>query len=149
MGYTFQGFIGAPELLEAASARLRQAKIVPLTGALAAIPLGDELQDEINADEDRLLERWDILTDRIEAVGAELSRQGRVAYVEADYFGGTGDQGCVVWERGRELLRETRTDQAINHALRMLGVQTAEGAADEFDTVGMGKYRRIENWLNE
>lgn len=149
MGYTFQGFIGRPEVLEAASIRLRHAKIVPLTGTLAVIPLGDKLQDEMNADKVRLLEPWDILTDRIEAFGAELSEHGRVAYVEADYFGGTGDQGCVVWEHGRELLREVRADQAINHALRLLGVQTAEDEADEFDTVGMGRHRRVESWLSK
>ncbi len=136
-------------MLSAAEERFDRAKRVSLTEALSTIPLSDELQGEINMGVGRLAESWDILTDEIEGLGLELSKRGRVAYVEADYFGGTGDQGCVVWEGGRELLRETRADKAINHALRLLGVRTAEGAVDEFDTVGMGRHRRVESWLGE
>ncbi|OWA33461.1 hypothetical protein B9G55_22635 [Saccharibacillus sp. O16] len=149
MGYTFQGFIGEPEVLEAAAARFQHVKLIPLTESLSTIPLGEELEQEINQGESQLLELWDILTDRIEAVGLGLSQYGRLAYVEADYFGGTGDQGCVVWEKGQELLREVRADKAINHALKLLGVQTVEGFVDEFDTVDMGRHRRVESWFTK
>ncbi|NGZ76980.1 hypothetical protein [Saccharibacillus alkalitolerans] len=149
MGYTYQGFIGSADVLNAAAERLRHARVLELTGGWFTVPLGEKLEDEINAGEGGLIELWDILTDRIEALGIELSQKGRIAYVEADYFGGWGDQSCIVWESGSELLREVRTAKAINHALKRLGVAAAEGEVDEFDTVGLGRHRRVESWLAE
>ena len=151
MSYTFQGFIGSPESLKTAGVRLRQAKVVALSGGLAVLPLDKDLQKEINAGAEPLREGWDSLTGRIEAFGRNLSKKtkSRIVYAEADYFGGWGDQSSVVWENGEELLHAVRADKAINQALRLLGVQCAEEEVDEFDTVGLGRHRRIEGWLTD
>jgi hypothetical protein len=37
------------------------------------------------------------LTQGLARLGAEMSRGGSVAYVETDYFGGSGDQAAMVW----------------------------------------------------
>lgn len=149
MGYTLQGFIGSAPVLKTWGIRFQTAKIISLSDEQALVPLDDALQDEINQAANQLLEPWDILTEQIESVGCEMSRHGIVAYVEADYFGGRGDQSCIVWEKGKEQLRETRTAKAINHALKLLGVVCSANAVDEFDTVHLGRHRRVEGWVED
>jgi hypothetical protein len=91
-----------------------------------------------------------------------LSRGGAVAYVEAEFFGGTGSQAAVVWRDGAVVLPPTVTtdepgergerielgdpDWAINRALQVLGA-SAEGAIDEFEAVGLRAHRDTEDWL--
>jgi len=149
MGYTLQGFIGSALVLKTLGVRFLTAKVVSLSDELALVPLDDALQDEINQGTEQLLEPWDTLTEKIASVGCELSRHGIVAYAEADYFGGTGDQSCVVWEKGKERLREIRTEKAINHALKLLGVVCSAEAVDEFDTVHLGRHRSVEGWIED
>lgn len=149
MGYTLQGFIGSFNVLKTLGVRFRTAKVISLSDELALVPLDDALQEEINQGTEQLLDPWDILTEQIESAGCELSRHGIVAYVEADYFGGTGDQSCIVWEKGKEQLRETRAAKAINHALQRLGVVCRADAVDEFETVHLGRHRSVERWIED
>jgi hypothetical protein len=80
-----------------------------------------------------------------------------VAYVEADYFGGVGSQVAALWDAGQLVLgpvvrpehRRTRGDLSpISQALRRLGV-SARGHVDEFDAVGLGQHRHVEDWLED
>ncbi len=46
------------------------------------------------------------------------------------------------------MLEESRVGlQSINIALRFLGAKTEEGK-DEFDTMELGNFRKIEDWLS-
>ncbi|MGN9907786.1 hypothetical protein ACTMTJ_09550 [Phytohabitans sp. LJ34] len=91
-----------------------------------------------------------------DTVLAEWSGRGPVAYVEADFWGGTGTQFAAVWEAGALVLGPivdgddappvTVRRSAISQALRRLGVR-AHGHIDEFDAVGLGRHRRVEAWL--
>jgi HEAT repeat protein len=72
------------------------------------------------------------------------SRGTTVARVSADYFGGTGSQSATVWSDG-----EVVADNVdVNAALRHLGVEKS-GGQDEWDSVGLGKFRRTETWAAE
>lgn len=64
--------------------------------------------------------------------------------VYTDYFGGVGGQVAVAYREGAPL----DTDGTINDALRGLGVVATPGL-DEFDTVGLGRYRGIPEPLLE
>jgi hypothetical protein len=78
----------------------------------------------------------------------DLSERGPVAYVEAEYHGGSGEQRSAVW-RGRAMTSgPDRSSWAINSALRALGVER-EGDHDAFDTLGLGRHRDTEDWLSE
>ena len=82
------------------------------------------------------------LTERLAGLAAELSQRQYVAFVEAEYFSGSGSQKATVWHRGEVVAAEA----TINEALRLLGV-TREGDMDEFDSAGLGRHRRTERWL--
>ena len=88
---------------------------------------------------------------------AGWSCSGPVAYVEADYFGGVGEQRAAVWDAGRLSLGPLYkgVDEAfpaegspISQALRYLGVQRGEHY-DEFDAVGLLRHRRTEAWIED
>jgi hypothetical protein len=70
------------------------------------------------------------------------------AIIETDYFGGKGSQAAAVYRGGSEIMPPESTAIApvgasigpINKALRLLGV-TASNGRDEFETVGLDRYR--------
>jgi hypothetical protein len=76
----------------------------------------------------------------------ELSRGGRLAYVEAEYHGGEGEQRSMVWENGAAPREPEESSSAINDALSWLGVERSAGQ-DCFDTLGLGRHRSVEDWL--
>ena len=88
---------------------------------------------------------------------ADWSRPGPVAYLEADYFGGTGGQRAAVWAAGRLTFGPLHIGinepfpaegSPISQALRCLGAQRSE-RGDEFDAVGLLRHRHTEDWTEE
>ncbi|WP_203617651.1 hypothetical protein [Streptomyces bauhiniae] len=79
-----------------------------------------------------------------------------MARVEAEFFGGVGEQWATVWEGGAVVLGPLHAPEGeplpaegspISRALRRLGVIAAAGE-DEFATVGLGRCRDTEDWLD-
>lgn len=70
----------------------------------------------------------------------------RLAYVEADSFGGRGNQAAAVWEAGQRVLGPIVEASAINQALARIGV-LRRGFDDEFSTLELGRHRITEEWL--
>ena len=79
----------------------------------------------------------------------------RLVYVEAEFFGGTGNQAAIGWDGGTPAFGPLRTQMpqedregfevvanqdlmAINEALRWMGITRTE-VRDEFDVVGVGR----------
>jgi anti-sigma B factor antagonist len=76
----------------------------------------------------------------------DASKRGPIAYVGAFFFGGEGGQSAVVCRDGKTVLGPVDSGDAINQALRILGVSADEGM-DEFDIVGLGRRRRTYDWV--
>jgi hypothetical protein len=78
------------------------------------------------------------------------------AVVETDYFGGQGSQAAVVYHGCNEVMPPTEASIGsvpesvgpINTALRHLGVFARDGT-DEFDTLGMSKYRDFDDLFRD
>lgn len=94
-----------------------------------------------------------------EAVLARWSRQGPVAYLEAEFFGGTGWQTAAVWQAGSRLwgpahdshFRAPRPTWPINHALSLLAPASpadpdAPEEPDLFHLIGLGWERTMDGW---
>ncbi|MBI2685079.1 MAG: hypothetical protein HYX27_02095 [Acidobacteria bacterium] len=79
---------------------------------------------------------------------AELSFAASVACITAEFCGGAGAQTATLYVSGREQTKFETGYQAINDAPHALGI-TAEPPKDAFDTLGLGRYRRTEDWLRE
>jgi len=85
----------------------------------------------------------------------KLSHTAPIAYIEAEFFGGNGEQTAIVCQAGQIVLQRPDCDviltgpirnAPINSALRLLGVNAA-GACDEFDATGLDQHRHMENWF--
>ena len=121
MAFTLEALLARPPAARALAAELGSVA-VPLTEQVALVPLPGQLTAEA------------------EHRAAEVSRAGVVAYVEAEYFGGVGEQRAVVWRDGAGTEPAT-----INDALQILGVRrTAD--RDEFDSIGLGRHRTTRDW---
>lgn len=78
-----------------------------------------------------------------------------LAYVEAEFFGGTGDQGAVLYRHGEvEWISEfgsigrTMPLTPISEVLQRLGVSRGK-FADEFDALQLARHRNMEDWLED
>jgi hypothetical protein len=69
------------------------------------------------------------------------------AIIETDYFGGVGEQAAVAYRGEVEVMAPEQAPLGpINQALRLLGVEARPGS-DEFDTVGLVRYRDFDSLL--
>lgn len=114
-------------------------EIVPVGSAarklygIPFLPLTDEGSQELPA---VLLELY-----------STLRCERPVAYIEAEFFGGSGAQAHVLISQNGDGADVYVSDDAINDALAWLGVQARDGK-DLFDTVGLGKHRETDGWLD-
>lgn len=149
MGYYLQAVIGRVSLEGALG--FPSARIVTLGQGLRMIPLTDDLFDEIQASlpgGGEPPQRFEKFSPAVARWACGLSTRGLAAYVEAEYFGGTGGQFAIVWRHGETVLGPIHSDDAINRALRVLGVE-AGGERDEFAAIGLGFQRSTDDWLRE
>jgi hypothetical protein len=145
--------IGSPPVIERVAAAAGCPPPTQLPGGLTIAALGESQIDRLTALEPGGYSDGFIhLSEALERALSSLSRDGALAYVETDYFGGTGSQAAAVFHQGKVALKLAlpdsrelaRREDPINAALRMLGVEAAEGL-DEFDTVGLGRFRGLDD----
>jgi hypothetical protein len=130
--HSIQALISTHAALTAAQPRLPGAVLCPMPQGFALMPV-DALD---------------------EGFAAQLSLHAPVAFVSTEYFGGQGAQEARVWIDGQLALSLSDTtdapaswpDSPISRALRSIGVVAAPGQ-DEFDTLGLGRHRSNERWL--
>jgi hypothetical protein len=76
----------------------------------------------------------------------QLSGHCSLAYVEAEFFGGTGTQASAFFSKGKIIGQVVVSQDAINDALRNLGVVRSV-EHDEFHLVGLGRHRHTNKWM--
>lgn len=82
-----------------------------------------------------------LLTNGFRSMLRTLSRNGLLAYVETEYFGGIGGQGALVCRDGIEIMPPTWNQSGtINDALRLIGMKCGY-FVDEFEIIGFGLAR--------
>ena len=146
MSYTIQAFIGdevvlGPVIGELPSVRRSQGKLLVLLTeevrsryGIPSLPLTDEGEEPI-------------LPQSIADLCFRLSARGRIAYLEAEIFGGTGLQATVLAEGGVVSRGPIVQRDAINLALRAILGVSAAGCIDEFQALDLGGSRHTDEWL--
>lgn len=155
--HCIQALIGPVDVLAEVKARFSFAVSCPLAQGLALVPITDRFADALksiaqNAGETPLPMSGEIVPG-VAALASELSRTAPIVHAATFLFGGTGGQDAVVWIDGEVVLNigddEDRMsawpDSPISRALRRIGVLAAAGE-DEFDAIGLGRYRSNEAW---
>ena len=148
MGYTLRAFVGRAEALNPLVGVVPQAVLVKLEQGFFLIPVMDELHDALNnfVQEESLLPFY-FLTAHIETQILARIGNERVGYIEAEYFGGHGEQAAILWEDGRREFVAGPDYGAINSVLKRLGATIGSSHHDEFEAVGLTLNRHTENWL--
>lgn len=101
MGYQLQAVIAGEPVLRELAGHIAEARIVPLGGHLALLPMTDEFLDAVNIADALEIDGFRKAPAGFASALAACSVTGPVAYVEADYFGGIGTQSAQVWNGGR------------------------------------------------
>lgn len=152
-----QVLIGPVGVVLQACARLPSAVACPLAQGFALVPVTDrlvgELQTVVHRQSDEVLLHSGEMAPGLAKMAAELSMNGPMVYAATFIHGGTGGQDAVVWCDGDVVLNigddeDTMSawpDSPISRALRRAGVVASDGM-DEFDTIGLGRYRSNEAW---
>jgi hypothetical protein len=145
MAYTLQALIAKVGVLRVE--HLAPFHVVRLNDEVEMLPLASELRTRFRIDFLPLTDDGasDMPTGLVHLC-CELSAGGMLAYVEAELFGGGGAQAYAIFENGHATMSPVVGESAINQALRKLGVCAPPGS-DEFEHVGLGKYRDTEGWL--
>lgn len=154
MSDELQAVIAKDEVLRGASRDLPAARVVSLGQGLSLMPMPDQLFDAATDGTEGSLGFWR-LPGGFDKRLVDWSAAGVVADVEAEYFGGVGEQQAAVWADGAVVLGPLQVAEGqpfgsagspISQALRRLGV-VADAATDEFATVGLDRHRHSEDWI--
>ncbi|ALV35830.1 hypothetical protein [Streptomyces sp. CdTB01] len=155
MSYDLQAVIADGDALRDAARDLPAARLASIGQGLSLMPMTDALFDSV-ADGSPVgtLGFWR-LPGGFEKTLAAWSVGGPVAYVEAEYFGGVGEQRAAVWNGGGIVLGPLHVEEGqpfppagspISQALRQLGAVPSAGE-DEFSAVGLDRHRHGEAWI--
>lgn len=153
--YCLEAVVATEPVLRELAAGVPEARVVLLGQHLSLLPMTDALFDAVTAAGAPELDGFWKAPAGLGRLLAACSATGPAAYVEADYFGGTGTQSAQVWHAGKVVLgplhkgeRETSAagGSPISQALRRLGAAKGDHI-DEFDAVGLGRHRRTDDWL--
>ena len=113
---------------------------------------------------DSALDPYKELTKEARKTLRELSFKGKCAYIETDYFGGSGIQMSEAWFNGGRIIGPlisfdgienprvpsgaVLVEDSINETLKTIGVYKHEGK-NEFDSVRLGSYRSNDDIIEE
>lgn len=157
MGYEVRGVIAGMPLAQIIATEFGPGtRALGLEQGFALVPYTDRAYDRFQNRHGEPIDPFRRLGSMVAGLLANTSRSGPLAYVEAEYFGGVGEQHAAVWDGGALVLgpisigfREAIPAQgtAISRALRRIGVTGADETRDEFDVVGLRTHRRLEDWL--
>jgi hypothetical protein len=154
MSHYIRVIIAREKLIQRLADTWQTAHIISLKQDFCLIPLTDELHDEIISEyppeSGEGLEEFILLSPPIQAILANHSQSGPIAYIETDYFGGEGSQSAILYEGGdiKTGPRQSKWPGAINGILRELGVKRTL-PYDRFDTLGLGTFRNNDDILEK
>lgn len=153
MGHSVHLIIGQGEAVAAFLRQWPGSRGVELRAGWLAIPVDQALYDAIEAKHPGAVRPSGLDVSPFglsEALAAATAKGGGLAYIETEYFGGTGGQSATAFVDGQQVMApQTARGGAgpINQALRRIGVARTE--ADEFDTIGLGERRSMQDYEPE
>jgi len=149
MSYVLQAILAKETVIDRLLAEIKAGKKIPLEQGFAMIPLDAKLADIIDPDKDsESIDDFIMLTDTLEKILLESLKEAKFAYLESEFFGGSGGHQGIVWEGGKRILKVSESYSGANRILRELGVRRTS-QLDEFDCLGLGRHRSVYDWLEE
>ena len=149
MGYYLQAFICRHSDTNALTNHFDKAIKVDIGQGLDLIPMTDELYDQINNFKALpSVDKFEYLTENIEQEVLNAIGDRKLAYLEAEYFGGNGGQSAIVWNNGKREKLLAFGQDSINQVLTDFGVAVSKGQ-DAFSTLGLDRHRHTKDWIED
>ena len=149
MGYYLQAFICKQADTNTFTDNLDKAKKIEIGQGLSLIPMTEQLFDQINNFVvSNSVDKFEYLTDNIETKILQLIDDKKIAYVEAEYFGGEGGQIAIIWNNHKRECFFEYGQECINRVLKDFGIKPKIGN-DEFDTLDFGRHRNTIDWIED
>jgi len=154
VSYDLKAIIAADAVADELLPRLGPSVVVRLGQGLSLIPPSDGWRGEARMGQSaRAFPEFENLTVEVAEIIRQASVGAAIAYVEGESFGNVGGQTAAVWRDGELVLPPhqvipvvwTPEGGPIDEALRLLGVVRLP-ERDEFDSVGLGRFRHTEQW---
>ena len=158
MAHNINGLIASYDSLHRATAGMPEVRICKLNQDFGFWPDMDALSD---VDHPAPMGEFYRFSEALHQWAVDHSRAFPIAYIETEYFGGSGTQAAVVWKNGDVIWgprqssnehdappQDPKLDPAISHALKRLGVEHGT-AIDEFDALGLGRHRSNNDWWED
>ncbi len=148
MAYELHAIIGEVTHLRRVCPLTLSVVPLPLEPRLAVIPLLDEMVDATEWPEPGELPALapaDLLLPGVHRWLLDASRDCLIGYIEAEYWAGIGAQHAWGWRNGQQVYHVGALAD-VNGLLALLGV-VRNPSDDEWDTVGLGRHRHTEDWL--
>ncbi len=148
MAYELHAIIGEVTHLRRVCPLTLSVVPLPLEPRLAVIPLLDEMVDATEWPEPGelpALDHADLLLPGVHRWLLDASKDGLIGYIEAEYWAGIGAQHAWGWRNGQQVYPVGALAD-VNGLLALLGV-VRNPSDDEWDTVGLGRHRHTEDWL--
>jgi len=143
MAYAIQALVGKENLLSKIS--LEGSSMIALSQGFGLIPFTKHLREMHDVAHLPLTDEQE-LPYFIEQLAIGLSKLGCLAYIEAEIFGGEGNQASIVWCQEEVVEGPRVLENAINLALRKLGVEKGD-SFDRFEALGLGRHRSTDAWI--
>ncbi len=162
--HNIRGFIGNMDIIKPFSEKWL-SDIIYLKQDLSMFFLTDKLYDNIQELVNSKIDTdysdyFEYFSSSVYELMVFESHHGKIGYIETDYFGGSGSQSALLIEKGKIIVEPLKTKtkwdensngyihtpegvEAINSILKELSVNRIKGN-DEFDSIGLGNYRRME-----
>ena len=167
MGHYIQSIVGKKESISKICSDWILAKQIDLPQGFSIIPVTDELIEDI----DELSGKEATFPfDEFEKLNSNLisllkSYNSQLAYIETEYWGGTGCQSAVIIDGNLNSIKPLKTESewdnlkdkhlhtpigvwAINSVLKTLGIKITN-QQDEFDEIRLGLFRSNEDLLKK
>ena len=147
MGHCIRAIIGTHRIIQKLETDWGNAKEIELPQGYGMVFLTDEFSDDVTeiygVSDELYCHELVYFTAAIARLLQQYTHNTKLAYVETDYFGGTGTQGGVLYDNGQISIAPRSSEGTINILLRELGVR-CEPNKDEFDRLNLGIYRRMD-----
>jgi hypothetical protein len=146
MGYYLQAFICKQTDSSALTSYFDKAKSVSIGQGMILIPMTEDFFDQINNSVvSGSIANFEYLTENMENEILKCIGDKKIAYVEAEYFGGEGGQSAICWENKKRQYILPYGHEKINQVLKDFGVKIKLGK-DEFETLGLNRHRHTREW---
>ncbi|WP_433314979.1 hypothetical protein [Micromonospora chersina] len=162
MSYQLSAVVADVELLREQTAGMDHAVLAALRQDFALLPVTPQLVEELTGrlpdfatGEPSVEQPFQlVVSPALDELLARWSREGPVAYLEAEFAGGLGHQAAAVWLGGErswgpcfdDRLDRPRAEWPINAALTRLGAEPGPWI-DPFAELGLHLERETAGWL--